>query len=398
MMHKSWIIVAGIVTFLAATQPVSAEVWFTPEAIFWNRTSGSDTNYLTGPNSLSSDSADSGFQPGYRYIIGAGFMEYEVEAQFTRIDNWGGTSTGSLTAPVSFDNNFSNPLLFPAGSNRISNRSGVFDAATRDLVNPEGEFLRSGALYRIQNESTLRDFQINVGPNRRLNWYRWTVGYRQLTLTENSGFRLSGQFDSLDTDDAAGPGLPGNLGNDGLSHANLVAAGFTNIAGGADGYNSINTLAIPPTVDIVDVLSNGSARNRLEGFQASLIGQHQIAPNLFLEGFGRFGLYRNDVQGSVTEALIGSGISDNSVYIRRLSDSRDKAAFVTNLGFNLYLDLTDYISLTTGYEALFIHGVAVGGDQTRGVSRDPFGTLNYQVEANNLVIAHGTKVGLEVRW
>lgn len=391
MLNRSWIIVAGLITFLAGAQPASAELWYSTEALFWDRTGGSDTNYITGPNTVSGNVANPGIQPGYRFIVGGSFMDYEAEAQFSRIDNWGDTATGLLTAGVVFDDSL-------IAANRVNTKSALFDAATRDIVDPEVQFLQAGARFRAVSESSLEDYQFNIGTSRDVSWFRWGIGYRHLNLSEATSYRMGGVFNSLDVDDGAGPGLPGNLGDDGLSHANITAAGFGLISGAADGYNSIDTLAVPPTTDIVDVLFNGTARNRLDGVQVSMAARHQVKENIYLEAFARFGLYRNQVTGRVTEALIGSGPNDNSIYARTLNDSRNKASFVTNLGVNAFLDLTDYISITTGYEVLFIDGVAVGPDQMQGVSRTPFGATTYSVEANNLVIVHGTKVGLEIRW
>lgn len=375
-------------------RPVSAQSWFEADYLFWGRTNGSDRQYITG--GVASDDAKFDFASGYRLILGSGFGDYEVEGIFSHVEGWNGSRNSLLGPPLALDDTAANPILFPGGATTFAFRNGLYTAATGPLETSEGEFLLPGAFANTLVASNLRDFQLNFGTNRERSWFRWGVGYRNLRINESGGLMVGGTFNALDVDDGAGPAsLIGNDPNDGLAHASLIAAGFTHVAGGADGYDAINPLV--PSADGLTALFAGSTQNRLNGvqLQAALRG----SPNdiIGFEGFVRLGLFYNEVKGRYSELVAGSR-DDDSVYLRTFANDRDRASFGFNPGVRTFLNLTDYISLTAGYELLLLTGIALGPDQIGAANQTLLGTTDYRVDSSGVFIGHGGNVGLEIRW
>lgn len=392
-MRKTLLLLAFGLTTVGAPQTASAQMWFDAEYLFWGRTNDSDQSYING--AANSGDVDFDFANGVRLTLGGGFGDYELEASFAQIDNWNGDSRGAFALPIAFDNTSLNALVFPAGAGTLAFNSGLAIAATQGAEANEAEFLTAGSLLTHSYTTKLRDVQINFGSNRELNWLRWGVGYRELTIDENGGFGVSGTFDARDLDDGATIGFVGNDPNDGLDDGSLTTAGFVNTAGGGDGFDSID--AFTPTIDRLAVLFNGTTENRLDGVQLSLAARTAPSDIFMLEAFTRVGLYYNRINGTVNELLVGSG-DDDSVYYRSLGDSTAKASFGFNPGVRGALHLTDYISLTAGYEFLVVSGVGLGPDQLAQVQTNILGASAYEVDASGLFVGHGGNLGVEVRW
>lgn len=378
----------------ALPRSASAQSWFEADYLFWGRANTSDRAYITG--GLGSDEAGFDFASGYRLTLGSGLGDYEVEAIFSKIEGWNDASFGLLGLPLVFDDSVPNPILYPAGAATLAFNNGLYAAATGPLETSEGEFLTPGAFIATTVSSSLRDLQVNLGTNRDRHWFRWGIGYRNLRLTEAGGLQTAGTFDALDVDDGAGPASPvGNDPNDGLAHASLLAAGFTHVAGAADGFDSLNPLI--PSADGLTALFAGRAVNRLDGVQVQ--GALRGSPNdvVAFEGFLRLGLFYNRIEGSYTEVVAGSR-NDDSIYLRAFSDDRSRASFGVNPGVRALLNLTDYISLTAGYELLVLTGIALGPDQIGSIQTTLLGTTGYKVDTSGVFVGHGGNVGLEVRW
>ncbi|MFV0444324.1 MAG: hypothetical protein ACK5Q5_12210 [Planctomycetaceae bacterium] len=376
-----------------APRPVAAQMWFESDYLFWGRANTSNQDYIRG--GASSGDANLGVANGFRLVLGGGFGNYEVEAILSRINGWDGDGTQTFGLPIAFDGNAANTIVFPTGASSLAFNSGLALAASQSAELSEAEFLIPTAAGTHAYSSDLRDIQVNFGSHRDLNWFRWGVGYREILINENGGFGMTGVFDALDVDDAAGPANPTNDDpNNGLGSAALGAAGFTTLSGGG-GFNSIDPTV--PSADGLTMLTNGMTENRLDGAQLTLAAR--TAPNeiVTIEGFLRTGLFYNRINGAVHELLIGSGDA-NGIYGRTMSDSTAKASFGLNPGIRTSFNLTDYISLTAGYEMLLLTGVGLGPDQFANVQTNLLGAPTYKVEADGLFIGHGGNVGVEVRW
>jgi len=381
---------------LSAPNHASAQsmFWFDAGYLFWGRANTSDRTFITG--GAGSASADYGLGNGYRLALGATLDRYEVEAIFTRVEGWGDGSGGVLASPLALDNTAGNPILFPGGAATLGFANGLFDAATLAAETSEGEFLVPGAATSSRFAGDLRDIQVNLSQSRLCNFIRWGVGYRNLRILDGGGFTVAGTFNALDVDDGLGPGAPANNDpNDQLAHASLLAAGYTNVGGLGDGYDAIYPLV--PTADGLTALFNGQADNNLNGVQLTMAVGGSPTTFLTIDGFLRVGLFHNQVQGSYYELLSGSR-DDDSVYYRGFAERRNRAAFGVNPGFKLSLDVTEFISITTGYELLFLTGVANGPDQIGQARQGLLGAPVYVLDSSGTFFGHGGNIGLQIRW
>lgn len=289
----------------------------------------------------------------------------------------------------------------PMGSNTLAPFTSLFQAASsgsmandetteNELLIPSSDPANLDSLplgYSTYNKSNLRQFEINFGTRRESNWWRVAVGYRHVNLDERSGLTISGVFDARDVD----PAMPDDP-NNGLSDGALTDTGLI----GSGGFMSIDPMMMVP-VDVLTYQVIGDANNQLDG--AQLTGAVRIFDGQWItvEGIGKAGIYRNRVSGSIQETIVGSGNS-SAVYQRTLRDDNSTAAFAGNLGLKGTVSLTDYINLIVGYDVLFLGGVAIGGEQTDGLSQDLFGNTTYSVQNDGTVVAHGSNVGLEILW
>lgn len=384
-----------ILSLLAVFAPrtASAQMWFEADYLFWGRPNTSDVNFIT--SGTGSGDANLGFGSGYRIGLGGGVGDYEIEAILSDIGNWSDQSFSVLGTPIALDGTAANAIVFPGGAHSLTFNSGVSLAASLPAELSESEFLRAGSAVLSSYSTNLRDLQINFGSHRDRNWFRWGIGYREVLINENGGFGIAGTFDALDIDDAAGPAaMMGNDPNDGLAAGSLTSVGFVNIGGGG-GFDSIDPTV--PSADGLSALFNGSTENRLDGVQLTLAARTVPNDVLMLEAFTRLGLYHNRISGSVSEVLIGSQDA-NGIYQRVMQDSTAKASFGFNPGVRASLNLTDYISLTLGYEVMLLTGVGLGPDQLASVQTTLLGSPIYKVDSSGLFVGHGGNAGLEVRW
>ncbi|MEZ6064438.1 MAG: hypothetical protein R3B90_01745 [Planctomycetaceae bacterium] len=388
----------------ASPQAIQAQGWFEADYLFWSRGNDSSRQFIQGSSPMNSEDFDIGFSNGYRLTVGTALGDYELEAQYSKVDGWSDSLSGVLARPLALDDDGGNAIVYPAGADSLGFRNGLFDAATfasQSIISneqSESEFLLPGTVTAGSYTGKLQDFQVNFGTSRTKNWYRFGVGYRNIRIQEGAGFLASGGFNALDNNDAAGPGgvaPPVNDPNDGLSHAALTAAGFTNIGGGADGYDAINPAV--PTLDRISALFNGQTDNELNGLQLSAAARMVPSEIFEFEVFGRLGLFHNRASGGYAELLAGGG-TDNSNYLRSFVNDRERGSFGANFGIKGLLNITDYISLTAGYEVLVLTNIALAPDQIGNVQRDLFGNPHYALNASGLFFGHGGNLGLEIRW
>ncbi len=399
-MSRSKLCLPLFVLSLLAAQGGSAfaQVRFDTEWLFWHRNNDSETPLISGPNAVSSDDASFEFQSGYRFTLGVGVGAFDIEATFSQIPDWVASDSGILANPLVFDDSATDPDVFPGTpGNSVFIGSALFAAGTTIIEQNESEQLEAGAQVRTRYSTKLDNFELNVGSNRERYPWRFALGWRHLELEENSSLTAIGTFQAIDLDDAALPGGAGNDPNDQLSDAALLEAGFTLISGAGGGFAGYDPTLMPTTPTTMAVVFSGRSHNDLDGAQVVFGGQLSPSSVVIVEGFLKLGLYHNRAEGTVRETLIGIE-NDDSVYQRTLHDSDTTASFVGGLGFRVLVPVTDYIRLTTGYEALVVTNVALAPDQAQGVRTNIFGDTVYHVVTNGDLLAHGGNLGLEITW
>jgi hypothetical protein len=382
---------------LAASVPqqAQAQVRFQSDYIFFNRTNDTDGNLITGPGGFSADDHDFSWESGYRFTLGGSLSEVDVEASFFTIPQWSSSESGILGLPLVFDDP-TNVFVAPANGLGFSTGLGIA-ADIAGLEDDEIEYLEAGALVRSQYTSRLDSFELNIGSNRYVRPVYFAVGWRHFEVNEDSRLLAVGDFQAVDAATGIFPGGGGGIGNDGLSAAALAAAGYVNLVGPDDGFLGYDPTAVAPVITTLAAVFDGRARNNLDGVQVTLGGRYAASQMVTVDGFIKAGVYQNDSQGTVRELLQGVA-NDDSVYELRLSD-RDRTASVgAGIGFNVLVALTDYISLKSGYEALFLTNMAFGPDQASGLKTDLLGNTRFHVVNNGLFVAHGGNIGLEIGW
>ncbi|MEW4489573.1 hypothetical protein AB1L42_15935 [Thalassoglobus sp. JC818] len=397
MFKKTFLAILTATGVLSFCQISHAQMFFEADWVFMDRDNDGDGNIVAGPESLGLGNSDYDFSSGYRLILGGQLGCVDIDSSWTQLDTWESSDSGTFNGDVLFDDTAGGGF-FPAGGNSLNRALGLSQAAT--LVGAEideTEFLRAtdpmdagySPRWTSFSESNYSDFELNIGTNRECRRWRASVGYRHIELDEMSGVTLGGFFDAVDAAD----GTPvGGQPNDQLAGSSLAAVGFDPIvAGSLDGF------ATPAGPDSILYQVRGDASNELDGAQATFAGRLFDGDWVTIEGYGKAGIFHNNMHGSVGETVVATG-NGNAAYRRRLSDSEIGAAFAGNLGFTATVSLTDYINLVTGYEALFLSGVALGPDQINGLSTNLLGNRRYSVENDGSVIAHGGRLGLEILW
>ena len=398
MLRRTLQILALCCGALGLTIPAQAQFRFSTEALFMSRSNSGSTPIVNGPGAFSNEGSTD-FEPGYRFILGGSFGDYDVEFIGSQIDGWSSRSTGTLAGALAFDDTAANPVVFPGGTaNTLAFTNSLYTAATTPIDEDlESERLQAGATYYVDESSRYQDYQINIGASPSRYPWRFSVGWRQMRLNENNSVGITGIFDALDTATGAVAGDPGNVANDALSHGAIVGAGYSLRSGTANGYNAFDVGGIGIAPDTLRLYYNSRSQNILNGVQASTGYQFGSESLMTLEVLGRFGLYHNYSQGSVGEFLIGS-VNDDSVYQRTFSGSQNGVAVGGTLGFKAAVPVTDYVSLTAGYEAHYIANVALASAQLQGLSTDVLGGRSYSVRNRDRLILHGLSVGMLVTW
>ena len=378
-----------LATMVVGSDRARAQGRFEADWLSWSRVDDSDQNLIGGPGGLSAGDEGFGFDSGFRFTLGYGLSDYDIEMVVSEISGWDSTDSATLTAPLVFDDP-TNAFIAPANSFGFSN--GLTDAAVLDI--DEIDHLLPGAIARSRYESTLRDFQLNIGTSR-YNTPVWaSIGWRHLELDEVSRLLVTGEFQTIDTDDGAVPGGAGDGGDNALGGAFFTMAGF---GGAGDGFAGFDPTAVPPTITTIGALFRGVADNDLDGVQLKFGGQYQPRDLLIIDTTLSLGLFQNQISGAVSETVFGIE-NDTDVYVRRLTDSDRVASFAGGLGVKFTVPVTDYIYLSAGYEGLLITNVALGPDQHKGVGTTLLGAPRYKVHTNGVLFAHGGSLGLGVTW
>lgn len=358
----------------------------------------SPTNVVNGPDAALTGfgSIDFHYQSGFRAFLAAETDGVKMEAIYSNYGNWHDSNQGSLTQGLAFDNGTIGPW---AGANSLSQStyfSPLAFASTPLLGGEADEFEGLGPntgfpadafpTYQTWYNSQMQAFEINVLTADCCSTFQYGLGYSNLQLTEMAGVSITGTFRAADV------GVP----NDGLSHASLTGIGGLAFADGTpDGFQDEVGNA-SGFADTLTLFRQAETRNTLNGVQAIFQQEVMYYRGIIVNGVVKAGIYHNDASGAILERYTGVDTSPGgatSRYGRTFSDSKSAVAFVGTLGLQSNVPLSNHWSLIGGYEATFIHGVALAPDQDLGNN----GTT-YSINTNGDVIVHGANAGLQFAY
>ena len=114
-----------------------------------------------------------------------------------------------------------------------------------------------------------------------------------------------------------------------------------------------------------------------------------------LGGYAKAGVFHNAARGSISERYADT-LNDKTTYTRRLSDSKNTAAFLGQAGLTSRLFLRHNVRLFSSYEVIFLSGLALAPDQMRAVSSTVPGAAALDLHTQGSAFIHGGRVGLEI--
>lgn len=380
---KITLTVLMLVTMVVGSSRAQAQGRANAEWLFWSRNNDANQT-LIGPSALSADDASFNYSSGFRFSAGYGIGDYDIEAVFSQIPNWQADDSTVLGSPLLLNDD---PMAFLGATNTLGIRNGLIDAALADTANVFS--LDPGATGQFNYESSLRDFQLNIGTNRTMRPYWASLGWRHVELDENSSLLVTGDFQSTDAMAGTMPGGP-------LGGTALTDIGYTLVQGDGS-FAGYDPAAMMPTITTIGALFQGVTKNDLDGGQVVLGGRFQPRDLVSLEVFLTAGLYQNRAEGTLVETLFAVA-NDDDILQRRFSNARKVASFVGGLGFRLVIPVTDYIFLRAGYEGMVVTNVALAPEQAQGLGTTLLGEQYYRVKTGGILVAHGGNLGLGITW
>ena len=138
-----------------------------------------------------------------------------------------------------------------------------------------------------------------------------------------------------------------------------------------------------------------NAQNNLYGLQVGADALlWQSCRGIRIDGYGKAGIYGNveETQFQTNYIVGGSRFADADT---------THAAFLGELGFTASWQLTRHLAWQTGYQMLWLDGVATAGKQvsaTGSANPPPLGATTSHVDSASTVFYQGFKSGLEVTW
>lgn len=107
--------------------------------------------------------------------------------------------------------------------------------------------------------------------------------------------------------------------------------------------------------------------------------------------FGKAGVFYSD------NRLASFPNAAGAVTLGRTSDSTSQAAFVGELGLKTQANVTDWLTLDAGYQLLFVDGVALAGEQPRGIDMQPLQPATSNISTGD-VLYHGLTVSATIKF
>jgi opacity protein-like surface antigen len=140
--------------------------------------------------------------------------------------------------------------------------------------------------------------------------------------------------------------------------------------------------------------------NNLVGFQVGGEGEFCLTPGLTLDFGTKFGIYGNRIQhfsqigGAAGVATINNGPNLGRQF--RVDNSKNDVSFLAELNLGAEYCLTDCWTLTGGYRAVAVTGVALPTNQ---IYPDLRGIQDVELIASNgSLILHGAYFGAEYNY
>ena len=298
-----------------------------------------------------------------------------------------------MTAGLAFDDGIAGPWVGANSLDLSTFFSPLANASTPAFGGEADEFEGLGPnggfpgdvlpTYMTWYNSRLQTFELNAITADYESTFQYGIGYSNLQLDESAGVQIVGLLRAADV---GGP-------NNGLSHASLTGVGGLVFLGGTpNGFQDEagNASGIPDTLTL---LRSAQTENNLNGLQAILQQEVLYYRGIVVNGILKGGIYHNSARGSIVESYTGvdpGAGGDTSSYGRSFSDSESRAAYVGTVGLQGNIPLSNNWSLIGGYEATYIHGVALAPEQSLSSN----GTV-YSIKANGDVLVHGANVGLQ---
>jgi hypothetical protein len=361
-MPRSWmfgpLIVASLLV-MTGTEASAQGTRFRVDWLFLKRdTDGPQSSLISGPDAFDTD-AGFDYESGYRLFGSVGTCDWDLEARFSRLEDWTDSTGAQLASQFDFDSQSgggNNMLSLPNAigfAAEYSSGMGVDETLGAEFLSPN-----SNALFHVQ--TVYNDFDITLKTSR-LNRHRVGLGFRHIDFDENSGLRVQGAFNSVGDDGA-------------LTHEALVAAGLTAVSGAggfADGdpmivnYNTIND-------------------NNLNGLHLTYDVELVNYSIWVLDAYANIGIFHNRIRTRVSESYIG-GINEDTVYAISDRGSENDIAGAGQIGFSGGVKLTDNWKFLAGYEAMFIDGLSLG------IKFPP-------ASGDESVFIHGGRIGFEGVW
>jgi hypothetical protein len=213
---------------------------------------------------------------------------------------------------------------------------------------------------------------------------RLGLGYVNANLNEDSWVAMSGTFRAFN---GGGPTLS-------LPNAALTAPAGGNLSlfsGGGSGFSdgTNNVTGIPSQLLFTH---QASTSNQFNGAQmlmdCDLLEFDRLQFGMTLKA----GIFDNFAQGAVVETYRATN-NDLSAYGRQFTDSHHQLAFLGGIGVDAGYHVTDEITISAGYEVLFLTNLALAQEQLIGINAGM-----YHVQTNGSALIQSVRMGLEIAF
>lgn len=352
---------------------------------------------ISGPDSSSVGflNTDFSYKSSFRAFLAAETSGVRIEGIFSNYGTWHALHQGSLTGGLAFDDGITGPWTGANSLTRSTFFSPLAVAATpafggetneQEGLGPNGAFPADTLpTFNSWYKSQLQTIELNLMTADHESTLQYGIGYSNLQLDEAAGVQILGVFRA---NDVAAP-------NGGLSHASLLGAGLAFSGGTPNGFED-ETGNLSGLPDTLTMFREARTSNNLHGVQAVLQQEVLYYRGIVVNGVVKAGVYHNSARASIAERYTGADPGpggDTSRYGRQFSDSANSVAFVGGVGLQSIVPLSNHWSLVAGYEATFIHGVALAPDQNLTGN----GTT-YSIDTHGNVLVHGANTGLQFAY
>ena len=375
-----------------------ADWLWTTNASIWSDT----RNFIDGPAATSFSSLPNYTgENGYRLQGGVRLGGWIVEGIYSHYGDWTSTLNENIDG-VAFNangiagdwagRNFINAnTYFTPIANAANVTSPANTAGDQSGLGPSTKFATDLAPALMAYSHT--DFYVTEADIKDADYFfplwgrglRLGAGYVNANLNNDSWVALSGTFRASNIS-----GTTVSLPNSVLTSptgGNLVL-----YSGGGSGFTDGISNGGTGTPSQLFFTHSAKTRNELNGAQVILdddlfdIDHLEFGVNL------KAGIFDNFAQGNITESYATTN-NDLSTYIRQFSNTSHHLAFMGGVGVDAAWHITKEVTVRTGYDVLFLSGLALGPEQINGVANGW-----YRVQTNGSACIQSVHSGLEVAF